>query len=477
MSNRFTTPRFTALDSNGDPLPGAKLNFYESGTTNKADTFSDEPLTAANTNPVVADSAGRFADIFLQAQDYKAVLTDSADVTIWTADPVRGTLDATGDDFASGPQNPTDMTVLVSSGSVYNAVTKTLTALSAQTSALITAPVSNPRKDIVYIDRLTGVIGIETGVESVSPVDPAIPDDKLPVARVTLATTTTEITDSLIDDIRELNLRGAGDVVRRSTGVADGNVPVMDATGYPAADGSQITNLTGANVTGVAPSAFSARLLHVREEQASGTDGGTFTSGARRTRDLNVEKTREISGGGMVYTLPYDAQTGNFTVGLVVTGASSGATGLIVADDDLGGTGTLKITEVDAAFADGEVITDTSTGSADVDGGLGAANQVHLPAGDYFVDASAPAFQVGGHKLYIHDVTGAATLITGEAADASTGVQLMSRSRARGRFTLASASLVEVQHQGIGTNAGNGFGIASSIGDAEVYAEAMFWEI
>lgn len=41
---------------------------------------------------------------------------------------------------------------------------------------------------------------------------------------------------------------------------------------------------------------FSGALVHVREEQTTGTNGGTFTAGARRTRALNTVKTNEISG-------------------------------------------------------------------------------------------------------------------------------------------------------------------------------------
>jgi hypothetical protein len=42
---------------------------------------------------------------------------------------------------------------------------------------------------------------------------------------------------------------GLGSAAVEDVGVADGNVPQMDATGYPAADGSQITALTYANIT------------------------------------------------------------------------------------------------------------------------------------------------------------------------------------------------------------------------------------
>ncbi len=40
-------------------------------------------------------------------------------------------------------------------------------------------------------------------------------------------------------------------------------------------------------------------LLHVRDEKASGTNGGTFTSGAWQTRDLNAVLTNEIQGAAL----------------------------------------------------------------------------------------------------------------------------------------------------------------------------------
>ena len=89
MSFRFTFPRLHAFDANGDPLSGGKLWFYQTGTTTPLNTFSEETLTTANTNPVEADSAGRFGDIYLGTGTYKVVLTDDADVAIWTADPVK----------------------------------------------------------------------------------------------------------------------------------------------------------------------------------------------------------------------------------------------------------------------------------------------------------------------------------------------------------------------------------------------------
>lgn len=56
-----------------------------------------------------------------------------------------------------------------------------------------------------------------------------------------------------------------------------------------------------------APTPFSAALFHVRDIKAAGTNGGTFTSGAWQTRDLNTVDTNEISGASLavnVLTLP-----------------------------------------------------------------------------------------------------------------------------------------------------------------------------
>jgi hypothetical protein len=79
-----------------------------------------------------------------------------------------------------------------------------------------------------------------------------------------------------VDDFRiYLSL---GTAATKNTGVADGNVPLMDATGYPAADGSQITDIKAMG-----------DYICLQDQKANDTAGGTFTSGAWRTRDLNIK--------------------------------------------------------------------------------------------------------------------------------------------------------------------------------------------
>lgn len=83
--------RWQAFDNNGNPLSGAKLYAYDAGTVTPKNTYSDTGLTTPNSNPIVADSAGRFGTIFLTTGNYKFELRTSADVVVWTQDNVEGT--------------------------------------------------------------------------------------------------------------------------------------------------------------------------------------------------------------------------------------------------------------------------------------------------------------------------------------------------------------------------------------------------
>ena len=89
LGPRFVLPYQTVIDSGGVPLPGALLYFYSSGTNIPLNTYSDPLLTIPNSNPVVANSAGVFPNIFLLG-NYKVILQNSALQQIWAADPVSG---------------------------------------------------------------------------------------------------------------------------------------------------------------------------------------------------------------------------------------------------------------------------------------------------------------------------------------------------------------------------------------------------
>ena len=103
--------------------------------------------------------------------------------------------------FAVHAQESPDMTVRVDGGRLLDD-DGTMIEVAAQNTGTITAPSTNPRNDIVYLDPDDGTIGVVTGTEAASPVDPAVPEGTLPVARIRLVVSITIIINIDIDDCR-----------------------------------------------------------------------------------------------------------------------------------------------------------------------------------------------------------------------------------------------------------------------------------
>jgi len=104
--------------------------------------------------------------------------------------------------FAPHQQTTADMTVAVDAGVIFNVDTDTRIAVAAQNTATLTAPATNPRNDIIYIDETTGAVAVATGTEAASPSDPAIPASKIPIAKIALTVGMTEITNADLIDYR-----------------------------------------------------------------------------------------------------------------------------------------------------------------------------------------------------------------------------------------------------------------------------------
>lgn len=97
MSSRFISPFFDA--GNGiTPSSGAKLFFFELDGVTPRDTFSDEPASTSNANPVISDANGLFGDIWIVGS-YKVILQDKNSVQIWEGSPIRETPSVTDTAF------------------------------------------------------------------------------------------------------------------------------------------------------------------------------------------------------------------------------------------------------------------------------------------------------------------------------------------------------------------------------------------
>lgn len=90
MAAQLFIPPSKALDANANPYAGAKWFFYATGTTTPQSVYTTFAMGTAHANPVVADSTGKFANIFFDPTlVYRGVLKDSTEaVTLHDIDPI-----------------------------------------------------------------------------------------------------------------------------------------------------------------------------------------------------------------------------------------------------------------------------------------------------------------------------------------------------------------------------------------------------
>lgn len=146
---------------------------------------------------------------------------------------------------------------------------------------------------------------------------------------------------------------GGGDItIRKNSGADIGSRPrinLVEGSGVSLvvaddATDEEVDVTISASVVGASP-----LLLHVRDEKASGTNGGSFTSGAWQTRTLNTVKTNEISGASLasnLVTLPagtyeIEASAPAYNCGRHQTRLydTTGAAALVVGTSEYAGSG------------------------------------------------------------------------------------------------------------------------------------------
>ena len=149
---------------------------------------------------------------------------------------------------------------------------------------------------------------------------------------------------------------------------------------------------------------FANELLHVRDEKASGTEGGSSSAG-NNTLTLNTVLTNEITGASL------------------------------------------------------------------------SSNQITLPSGTYYIEASGMAFFVDRFKLFLKNVTDNTNTIIGQNGFATNGVSSSNSniSHVKGRFTIASQKVFSLVLYCDEVRATNGLGIQVGDGAIEVYHQALIW--
>lgn len=108
-AKQFFLP-YQAATINAVAEPGATLTFYTTGTLTKLPVYTTSALTTTQTNPVEANGAGRFPDIYLNdTLTYRLIIKDRNGATLDDFDPfIPGTVIGFSSDVATLTVNVTD---------------------------------------------------------------------------------------------------------------------------------------------------------------------------------------------------------------------------------------------------------------------------------------------------------------------------------------------------------------------------------
>ena len=438
-------PGFQFLDENGDPYSGAKLNVYDSGTTNARTTYSDSGLTAANSNPVVADSAGRIGQVYLPTGLWKYVLTTSADVTIRTEDEIAGAPDTSS--FLTGTVSPSR--AIISKSTTYTTVagdlgkhinadatggsftislltavtaadggdfviknsgtsgTVTVAATGGQTINQQTTYLLQPGDSATFRSdaanyHVAEAFNFTSGIVTVTFADPLTPSFEYEDDTDYSLTLTADIVINAPTNVR-VGTRGTITVIQDGSGnhsatwnsIYKGNIAVDQTADSVSIIGFKVRSATDIDVWMESGRFFLTSVIE--HQETAGTHAGGATAGSFETRQLN--------------TIVLD------TLGISV-----------------------------------------------------ATNQVTVPPGNYMIRFRSPAVNVNQNIAQLYDTTGTAVLKGGSSEISGNGSSVPTWSAGTWVGTLSVESVLEIQHSVFTTVATNGQGRAANLGVTEIYA-------
>lgn len=104
---QFVSPVQQFMDMNGNPLAGAKVYFFQAGTSTPKAAYQDSAGVTPHTHPAIADGSGRLLAYLTEGEAYKVDVFTALDVhagTPWPVDQVTayGLNPNTVTDYATG---------------------------------------------------------------------------------------------------------------------------------------------------------------------------------------------------------------------------------------------------------------------------------------------------------------------------------------------------------------------------------------
>ncbi len=299
MAVRHQLPQVPAFDTLGQLAPGAKMRFYDAGTTNPRTVYTDAALSIAYSQPVVADSAGIFPPVFVSTGVYKVTIHSAADVLLATYDNIDPSLSTNAGALAvasGGTGAPTAPGARTNLGAASQVALDALDGRVAATELLLDNPILAASVSITYAATIA----------------PDFTADETRHITLTGPLTLNAPTVTAGQKIRLILIQdGTGGrtwAVNAAYKWPGGYVPPLSTTagaidvleGYARTTGEiQVTSFKRQDPL--------VNIAILEDQKAANTAGGTFTSGADRTRTLNTE----VSDPASIVTL----SSNQFTLG------------------------------------------------------------------------------------------------------------------------------------------------------------------
>ena len=117
------------------------------------------------------------------------------------------------------------------------------------------------------------------------------------------------------------------------------------------------------------------------------------------------------------------------------------------------------------------VVTNEITGAS-----LGS-NRITLPAGTYFIEASAPAFLTNRHRIFFYNITDSAVALLGINKYADSTASAFNTSDLTGRLTLAAEKVLELRHYTESARSSNGLGVNSDDSRTSIFADVIVTKV
>ena len=269
-----------ATDANNNPLSGALLYFYFEGTTTPADVYSDADRSTAHPNPVVANSGGLFAPIYLSPDiSYRAILKTSGGVTLDEYDPYtqNDTITSSVANFGAVGGGVVDDTAALQRALNSGRVT----ALKAGETYLITSGLNHvPGAGFICFDG-TATIKAKTGAGGFNVKTSSAPRDGLDRNMLRC-----NVTDDLILRNVHFTTDNATEVVLHGVRMFGG----MGGAGYDIQNVSFSRFFNGAMIALGSTGSGRKRNIHIDSATDSGTSqGSSYWTGGAQTTVLEID--------------------------------------------------------------------------------------------------------------------------------------------------------------------------------------------